>query len=820
MGTAVTLYLYLLSGVCAYAAAVHLIAALQGPANRVHLAFTGMCLSNIPYVLSFDRTYHSADTQTFVSLLKWNISLGFLWLAFFLWFITLYVQVRRPTALWLFGAFLAILFVANLVLPYSVQYAELDGLQTLLTQGQEIWTYGVGSPGAWSYVAAAGICAFIVYALIAFAHHYRVHRSRATLAMLLAVVLFAANNFYGIGVRLDLISFSPVAPLGLFAVVIVMSATHVLTENERRKEVLQELQNRDEALRIAAIAFESQEGMMVCDTGLAILRTNSALSRITGYAAKELAGRRPDLLHSERHPRAFYDALWLQVRSAGSWTGEVWCRDKVDRVFPAWINVSTVRNAQGVPTHYVVSLTDITDRKRAEEEIKRLAYYDSLTDLPNRQLLMDRLSHVLRTRATVKRHGAMLFIDLDHFKNINDTLGHAQGDRLLTEMAQRLRTNVRESDTVSRFGGDEFVLLLDWLGESSEQAAIAAKKIADKLLKVIARPYQLGERRQSFSASIGVALWQCGQKTDAHELLKQADLAMYEAKKAGRNSVCFFDPAMQVVLEHRTLVDAQLRQALERREFTVYYQPRVDHRGALLGAEALLRWLHPERGIIPPADFIAAAEESGLIVPLGWWVLEAACVQLAQWSREDATRGLHLSVNISPRQFSEDSFESDLADLFVKTGADPARLELEITENLLLRDMERIIEKMQALRLRGVRFALDDFGTGYSSLSYLHRLPISIVKIDRAFVRDMPVSRSSDAIVHTIVQMGQRMGMEVVAEGVETEEQKAILLQRGCLRYQGFLFGRPAPIDIFEREHVVPARAPSLPLDVPLLWQV
>ncbi|HYA65707.1 MAG TPA: EAL domain-containing protein, partial [Burkholderiaceae bacterium] len=522
---------------------------------------------------------------------------------------------------------------------------------------------------------------------------------------------------------------------------------------------------------------------------------------------------------SGRHLPEFYDGVWDHVRDAGSWTGEVWCRDKAERVFPAWVNISTVRNTKGLPTHYVVGLTDITDRKRAEEEIKRLAYFDSLTELPNRQLLMDRLSTMLRVRATTHRHGAMLFIDLDHFKDINDTLGHAEGDRLLLEMARRLRANVREGDTVARFGGDEFVVLLDWLGDSSEQAAIISKKIGEKLLAVISQPFELGKKRQTCSASIGVAMWQGNQRTDAHELLKQADLAMYEAKKAGRNAVRFFDPGMQIVLEHRTRIEAQLRQALERGEFALYYQSRVDHRGELLGAEALLRWVDPERGVMGPADFIGVAEESALIVPLGRWVLEQACRQLARWAREDATGRLHLSVNISPRQFSEDSFVPSVLDLFAQTGADPALLELEITENLLLQDIEQVIAKMEALRLRGVRFALDDFGTGYSSLSYLHRLPISILKIDRAFVRDMPISRGSDAIVHTIVEMGQRMGMEVVAEGVETEEQKSMLVQRGCLRYQGFLFGRPVPIEIWERDHLTQGRAPSPDPHPPLLWQ-
>jgi len=359
---------------------------------------------------------------------------------------------------------------------------------------------------------------------------------------------------------------------------------------------------------------------------------------------------------------------------------------------------------------------------------------------------------------------------------------------------------VREIDTVARFGGDEFVVLLEDLGNQRDQAAVAAKRVADKLLESLSHPFMLQGKAFSCSASIGVALWRGSLKVDVHELLKRSDVAMYEAKRAGRNAVRFFDPSTQIALEERTRLESRLRVALSLNQFALFYQKRVDAGARTLGAEALLRWSDPERGMVPPGEFISIAEESGLIIPIGRWVLQTACTQLRKWADHEATCGLGLSVNISPRQFAEDRFVSEVSDVLAETGADPRLLELEITEGLLMRDIEGVVEKLRALRRLGVSFALDDFGTGYSSLSYLQRLPLHVLKIDQSFVRDMLKSRNSEAIVRTIIQMGQSLGLEVVAEGVETEPQRAMLADRGCLIYQGFLFGKPVPVETFESE--------------------
>jgi diguanylate cyclase (GGDEF)-like protein/PAS domain S-box-containing protein len=601
---------------------------------------------------------------------------------------------------------------------------------------------------------------------------------------------YAALSFYDTVVQ----AFSDQVVVLLQEIAADMEFALTRFEMERRQR------EAEEALRIAAIAFESQEGLIVCDIEGRILRTNESISRMTGYGPGELVGKDPRMLQSDRHSEDFYAAMWSTLHRTGSWEGEVWCRARSGDVFPSWMILSIVRNADGAPTHFIQGLTDITMRKQAEEQISRLAYYDALTGLPNRQLLGDRFSRALAVNTRAGGYGAVLFLDLDNFKNINDMLGHQEGDKLLREMARRLRGCTREEDTVARFGGDEFVVLLENLGGDRDGAALTAKRTADRLLEVISEPFVLRDTSFSCSASIGVALWRGSPKLDIHEILKHSDVAMYEAKKAGRSGVCFFDPGMQTALERRTRVESSLRQALSRKEFLLYFQKRVDSEGQTLGAEVLLRWLDPARGVVGPGEFIAVAEESGLIVPIGRWILERACLQLKDWAGSSQTRNLRLSVNISPKQFAEERFVEEVQEILSMTGANPARLELEITENLLVQDVAQIIPKMEALRSLGIAFAIDDFGTGYSSLAYLQRLPINVLKIDQSFVRDMPLNRSSEAIVRTIIQMGHSLGLEVIAEGVETDEQRAMLTQRGCGNFQGYLFGRPVPIEAFERD--------------------
>lgn len=550
-------------------------------------------------------------------------------------------------------------------------------------------------------------------------------------------------------------------------------------------------------LRVAATAFEAQEGMVITDAHGVILRVNSAYTDITGYCAGDAVDCKLGLADTSRHDAQFCAAIWDAVRSAGAWQGEVWNRRKSGESFPAWLTVTAVRDSAGQASHYVCTLTDITRRKADEEEIRNLALYDFLTGLPNRRCLMDRLDHAIRASERSGRYGALLFIDLDNFKDLNDTLGHDMGDMLLLQTAQRFVASVRGSDTVARLGGDEFIVMLEDLGMHQQEAVLHVREVGKKILRKLNQAYTLGEHQFTCSASIGVTVFR-GRGESVAGLLKQTDLAMYEAKAAGRNALRFFEASMQEVATMRAALDADLRVSLQQGQFELHYQPQVDAAERVTGAEALLRWLHPQRGMVPPLEFIGAAEESGLILPLGRWVMETACAQLAAWAAQPALAQLVLSVNVSPLQFRQPDFVDQVAAILQASGADPHRLKLELTETMLLDDAEKAIAKMAALKARGVGFALDDFGTGYSSLSYLQRLPIDQLKIDRTFVRDIPASKGDAAITRTIISLAQSMGLAAVAEGVESAEQFALLAELGCDGYQGYLFGRPVPAAQFE----------------------
>ena len=437
--------------------------------------------------------------------------------------------------------------------------------------------------------------------------------------------------------------------------------------------------------------------------------------------------------------------------------------------------------------------TDITKRRQDEEAIHQLAFYDPLTGLPNRRLLQDRVQQLLTVLARTPHGAALMFIDVDNFKDINDTLGHDMGDVLLREMAQRMRNCIRAQDTLARQGGDEFVVMLIDLAKQPEEAASEAQRVAQKILDALSKPYTLGTRQHKGSVSIGVALVDA-QQPSREELFKQADLAMYQAKAAGRNTLRFFNPAMQAQVMARTTLEADLHWALAHDEFVLYYQPQVDQDGATLGYEVLVRWQHPMRGLVPPGHFIAAAESCGVIVPLGRWILHTACQQLVAWAGQPSHSGWTLAVNVSAVQFRQADFVTQVQTALAQTGANAARLELELTESQLLHDVPSVITKMDALRALGVRLSLDDFGTGYSSLAMLKRLPLNQLKIDMAFVRDMLDDPQDAAIIRAIITMGESLSLDVIAEGVELPEQRDALLALGCRHYQGYLFGRPAPL--------------------------
>ena len=453
---------------------------------------------------------------------------------------------------------------------------------------------------------------------------------------------------------------------------------------------------------------------------------------------------------------------------------------------------------QGQPVKMCGTIQDITAKKAVENEIERLAFYDPLTGLPNRRLLLDRLKPAFASSHRSDKKGALLFIDMDDFKTLNDTFGHDMGDLLLQQVAKRLLSCVREEDTVARFGGDEFVVMLEDLHETAIEAAKQAEVIGNKIISFLNQPYQLTSLGYHSTPSIGIVLFN-GYQQSTDQLLKQADIAMYQAKAAGRNGLRFFDPQMQVSIDARVALEADLRVALKENQFVLYYQPQVYHNCQIIGAEVLIRWQHPQRGFISPAEFIPMAEDTGLILPVGQWVLKAACAQLKKWAADAHTEHLQLAVNVSARQFHQADFVERVRHIMIRSAINPERLKLELTESLVLDNIDDTIIKMNALREMGVRFSMDDFGTGYSSLSSLKKLPLSQLKIDQSFVRDLTIDPDDAVIVQTIIAMTRSLGMEVIAEGVETEAQRIFLEQHDCALYQGYLFSRPVPIEQFEQ---------------------
>jgi len=577
--------------------------------------------------------------------------------------------------------------------------------------------------------------------------------------------------------------------------------------NQELNREIAERSRAEAELRIAAIAFDSQEGMMVTDAHGVILRVNRAFAEETGYSAEDVVGRKRTMLTSGREDAALDDAMWETVQRSGTWQGEVWERRKNGEVYPVWLTISAVKGQGGLVTHYVATHIDITQRKAVEDQLHKLAFYDPLTQLPNRRLLLDRLGHVLAGSTRSRNQGAIMFIDLDNFKALNDTQGHDVGDRLLVEVAQRLKSSVRQGDTVARLGGDEFVVMVQDLAADSMVVA-QVEAVAEKILAALDCPYrlvfdaELGRRNAlnyHCTASIGITLFGA-HSTNVDELLKQADLAMYQAKDSGRNAIRFFDPEMQAAITSRVALEADLREAVEAGQFQLYYQPQVvgeSHR--LTGVEALLRWHHSRRGMVPPSEFIPLAEETGLILPLGQWVLETACAQLATWASQPEMAQLTVAVNVSAHQIRQADFVDQVLAVLADAGANPQRLKLELTESLLVSNVEDIIAKMTLLKSRGVGFSLDDFGTGYSSLSYLKRLPLDQLKIDQSFVNEVLTDSNDAAIAKMIVALAESLGLAVIAEGVETEEQRNFLAESGCHAYQGYLFSKPLPLAGFEQ---------------------
>lgn len=550
----------------------------------------------------------------------------------------------------------------------------------------------------------------------------------------------------------------------------------------------------EEGMRLAAAVYESTaEGVLITDPARRIVAVNRAFSRITGYAPEEVLGRQPSLLRSGRHEDDFYQNMWVSIEDEGFWQGEIWNRRKSGEVYPEWLTVSRVMNDVGEIQNFVGVFSDITQLKHSEARLHHLAHYDALTGLPNRVLLYNRLEHAI---SLADRHGnrvAVLFLDVDRFKNVNDSLGHPAGDALLITLARRLSSRVRKDDTLARVGGDEFVVVMEEL-DRPEQAA----ELAQDMIELVSQPLKLeGGEEVYIGASIGISLYPDNAQ-DSHGLIRNADAAMYQSKESGRNTFRYYSEELTRLARDRLELEARLRRGLERNELEVYYQPQVKAGdGALCGVEALVRWRSGGE-LIGPERFIPLAEDTGLVVPLGEWVLAEACRQLSRWRRHGLT-GFNVSVNLSPRQFRQRDLVEKLQAMLVENALDGSLLELEITEGAITESPEEAVLCMQALKRLGVRLSIDDFGTGYSSLAYLKRFPIDKLKIDQSFVNGLGRPGDDREIASAIIAMGRNLGLTVLAEGVETPDQRDFLVDSGCDCFQGFLYAEAMPVADFER---------------------
>ncbi len=567
-----------------------------------------------------------------------------------------------------------------------------------------------------------------------------------------------------------------------------------VTERRRSQEQLMLLETSVARLNDIVVIAEAGGD---ADQEPHIVFVNDAFEQQTGYTRAEVLGQTPRMLLDNNPATARLSETALGLRQKWQARTELMVHHKNGKAFWVELEIVAVQATAEEITHWVAVGRDITQRKTAEDMIRHMALYDPLTDLPNRQLLLDRLQLALAQSARSGQHGALMFIDLDNFKILNDTLGHHMGDQLLQKVAARLTQSVRKTDLVARLGGDEFVIMVDDLSTDAAAAAYKSRALAEKVLNMLREPFQIADHQHFATPSIGVTPFN-GEQNDAGELLKQADLAMYQAKSLGRNTLCFFDPAMQATMTSNATISADLRVALREQQFVVHYQPQVDRQGVISGVEALVRWQHPIKGLIRPADFIPVAEDTGLILPLGQWVLETACEQLAAWGDWPGTASLSIAVNVSVHQFRHPNFVDMVMAAIARTGIRPHKLKLELTESLLADRMEITIEKMGMLKALGVTLSLDDFGVGYSSLSCLKRLPLDQLKIDKGFVADVLTDPNDAAISRAIIALAQSLSLQVVAEGVETHEQRDFLAYQGCDQFQGYLFAPPLPIETLD----------------------
>ncbi|UCE79969.1 MAG: EAL domain-containing protein [Nitrospiraceae bacterium] len=563
------------------------------------------------------------------------------------------------------------------------------------------------------------------------------------------------------------------------------------------RKSIDSVKKREDALDkynlISSIYENSNEAILITDMSANIIDVNETFCRITGYAREELIGKNPKIMKSDKHDREFFKDFWQTLHREGQWQGEIWDRRKDGEVFPKWLTVTAVRDSEGIPMRYVGVFSDISAIKQTEDELQFYAHYDILTRLPNRLLFHDRLQQAMMHGKRNKTFLALMYLDLDRFKNINDTLGHRIGDVLLQKVAERLQAMVRKNDTISRFGGDEFVIILPDL-HAVEEAGALGQKIVDE----ISQPFPIENHELYISASIGITMFPSDGETE-DILIRNADTAMYHAKESGKNRFHFFKKEMNDTSTERLRIEHNLRKAIEQEEFVLYYQPRVDLASEnIIGMEALIRRQEPD-WLMPPSYFIPLAEETGLIVPIGIWTLRTACMQTRSWQQEQGLSDLRVSVNVSAKQFHEKDFVRMVRATLEESGLEPRYLELEVTERSILTDVEGTIRILQKLKDMSIHISLDDFGTGYSSLSYLRRLPIDTLKIDRSFVMDITKSTEGTAVVKAIISLGHSLNLTVLAEGAETEAEYNFLRENGCNELQGFYFSVPLSVEAFQK---------------------
>jgi len=664
--------------------------------------------------------------------------------------------------------------------------------------------YGVAAPGFAPDSGLIAIGAPLEKSLDAVDRRFQIHLALlATVAILSALVarlyIYQLIEVWAIRVRdavARIAAGSPGTRVGHTAAVRELAEVTAGIDN-----MAAEIERRDAELRRLSMAIEqSPECIVITDTDARIEYVNDAFVRITGYSRDEVIGRNPRILNTGLTPKETYDELWATLSRGEVWRGEFHNTRKDGAGYLELATIAPIKQPDGVITHYVAVKEDITQRKQSEALLHRLAYYDALTGLPNRALLRDRLQQAIRGSGRSETWGMLMLLDVDRFQQLNDSRGHTTGDQLLREIGNRLHAAVRDDDTVARHGDDDFAIVVENIGDNQTDAIAHAELIAKKLHRDLEAPYPLGENGDEphyATLSIGISLFH-GKAAAPDILLKQAEVALYKAKEEGRNAVRFFNPEMQAVVDAHARMEVGLREALKSNGFRLFYQPQVDRHGRLAGAEALIRWRRADGTMISPAQFIPLAEDTGLIVQLGQWVLTTACEQIAQWQEVPATRHLSIAVNVSARQFHQADFVAIVHRTLESAGIDPSRLKLELTESVILGDLDETVARMNQLRALGIQFALDDFGTGYSSLSYLKRLPFAQLKIDQSFIRDMTEDEGSETIVLAILSMSHALGLEAIAEGVETPAQREFLRLHGCEFYQGYLFGKPSPIETWQ----------------------